>query len=680
MAIASGTATATSGEAFFQALVEHAARAFGTRWSCVGVLDGDTVRTRAFWDHGRADAPPYPLPGSPCEQAARQGCLRIDAEVVGAFPEDLALAEMGVEAYLGCAITDGAGRVRGVLSVLHDAAIAWPDESELILTIFAARASAELQRLEAEQSLHEREREARRLAHERTSALIEVQRSEARFRSVIENASDPVIIMTVDGVCLYASPATERAVGLPPAQLVGANLFGLLHPEDVDPARSVVADVLADADQPFTMQLRVRHRDGSWRDFVCTAHNRLGDPAIGGVVVNARDVTTEIALEQQLRQAQKMEGLGRLAGGVAHDFNNLVTVIQGYCEMITEELAIGHRHHEPLHQIQRAAERAASLTGQLLAFSRKQVLRPVVLDPIEVVAGMEPMLRRLVGEDIRIAVDFAMDVPALRADRAGLEQVLMNLVVNARDAMPRGGRLDIAVDRATLEADAVGDLPGGEFVVLTVRDTGHGMSPEVQAHIFEPFFTTREPGKGTGLGLSTVYGIVRQSGGAIACQSAPGQGACFTVYLPGSAGSPARLEGVTRVAPPGRGRVLVVEDDASVRSLVRRILHGRGYAVVEASDGPGALELLSLDARAVDVVLTDVVMPEMSGPALAQRIRVLRPELPILFMSGYPGEEVMRRGLAHRDVPVLQKPFTPHELAEAVRRLLDREPALARGA
>jgi two-component system, cell cycle sensor histidine kinase and response regulator CckA len=374
--------------------------------------------------------------------------------------------------------------------------------------------------------------------------------------------------------------------------------------------------------------------------------------------------------EVQLRQLQKMEAVGRLAGGIAHDFNNLLTVIMGRSNLLLHRLAADHPHRKSLENIEETTQRAALLTRQLLAFSRKQVLTPTVLDVEGVVAGMLELFQRLIGENIELAFTPGSELGRVRIDRGQAEQVLVNLVVNARDAMPEGGRITIEIGEVALdEGDAVrlAGLPGGPYIVLTVSDTGTGMDEHTKARIFEPFFTTKEPGKGTGLGLATVYGIVRQSEGGITVESQLGVGTSFKIYLP-------RVDGVvaeetTAVAPVGCGTetVLLVEDEPHVRSLVETVLAEHGYHVLAAGRPGEAVRLAEGHAGPIHLLLSDMVMPEMSGSALARQILPLRPETVVLFMSGYadyPAEQATGAGL-------LQKPFTPDALARAVRGALD---------
>jgi PAS domain S-box-containing protein len=381
--------------------------------------------------------------------------------------------------------------------------------------------------------------------------------------------------------------------------------------------------------------------------------------------------------EAQLRQAQKMEAVGRLAGGMAHDFNNILTVIRGYSELVLGRPGLTDAMRKDMEEVKKAADRATGLTRQLLAFSRRQFIAAKVLDLNALVANMDGMLRRLIGEDIiELSAELDASAGAIKADPGQVEQVIMNLVVNARDAMPKGGRLTIETRNVTIgkeaSLDAVGVAPGS-YVLLAVRDTGHGMDAETRSHLFEPFFTTKEKGKGTGLGLSTVYGIVKQSGGSIIVESAPGRGTTFRIYFPRvEQEAPRQTEAVEAIDPAhGRETILLVEDEPSVRGLVQETLRLHGYSVLEARHGIEALLASARYGGTIHLLLTDVVMPQMSGPEVAEKILTVRPEIKVLYMSGYPDHPVFEQGGVSRQTGFLPKPFSPHVLAQKVREVLD---------
>jgi signal transduction histidine kinase/ActR/RegA family two-component response regulator len=382
-----------------------------------------------------------------------------------------------------------------------------------------------------------------------------------------------------------------------------------------------------------------------------------------------------LLLEEQLRHSQKMEAVGRLAGGIAHDFNNLLTAIIGYTEIVLASLDPKDERRADAEEIGRAAMRAADLTRQMLAFSRRQVLQPKVIDLNVALSKVEPMLRRVIGEDIVLTVTGKAATPHVRVDPGQVEQVVMNLVVNARDAMPKGGRITVEATDAVLDAAALADSPDakpGNFVMLSVADTGVGMPPEVRARIFEPYFTTKEVGKGTGLGLSTAYGIVRQSDGHIAVSSELGLGTTFRIYLPrAEAPPPVVFDPTVERMPEGTEHILIVEDDPSVRRLSRELLVRLGYSVTEAASGRAGLALGSDDTRHFDFALCDVILGDMSGPAVAEALRALRPSIRVLYMSGYLDDAIVKTGVLDEGMPFLQKPFTPMQLARKIREVLD---------
>ncbi|HUB32262.1 MAG TPA: response regulator, partial [Bryobacteraceae bacterium] len=410
-------------------------------------------------------------------------------------------------------------------------------------------------------------------------------------------------------------------------------------------------------------------------DYITRNHlTRLG-VAVSREMSQAEGRRERSRLEQQFRQAQKMEAVGRLAGGVAHDFNNLLTVITGYAELLLggRDLAPGQR--TALEEIQRAAERGGALTHQLLAFSRGQPFTPRTVQLNSVIVHMQKMLSRLIGEDIELITVAGAEPGTIRADPGQLEQVIMNVAVNARDAMPGGGKLILETSNAEVDQTYVGpnvDLKPGSYVVLAVSDTGMGIDRETMIHLFEPFFTTKAPGKGTGLGLATAYGIVKQSGGAISVYSEPGRGTTVKIYLPAADAKSAVVAAEQAPAAMLRGSetILVLEDEARVRKLVCEVLAGRGYQVLEAVRGVEAIRMAAEHHGRIDLLLTDVVMPEMSGPQVLEQIRARHPSLKVLFMSGYTDEAMVHHGILDSGAPFLQKPFLPETLARKVREVL----------
>jgi PAS domain S-box-containing protein len=505
---------------------------------------------------------------------------------------------------------------------------------------------------------------------------VRLEESRSRLEAILERLPYAVLLLEGEGArsVRYVNLAFEEITGTPRAEAIGADPRRFVRHEDA--FAPGMWSALARG-EPWTRRSTERRRDGAAYEQEVTVSTVRGLPGAAlGYVAVLRDTTKEVALEAQFRQAQKMEAVGRLAGGVAHDFNNLLTAILGYSQILLGELAREAPMRAELEQIFDAGRRAAALTKQLLAFSRKQVLEPRVLDLNALVRDMDSMLRRLIGEDVELVIDLAPALAAVRADPGQTEQVVMNLAVNARDAMPRGGRLTIATANAALDEARAAELGArpGAWVTLAVLDTGSGMDAETRRHLFEPFFTTKAPGKGTGLGLSTVYGIVEQSGGRIAVESEPGRGSAFTIFLPAAEGAPAPAE--PRPAPPctarGTETILVVEDEDAVRELARRTLAAAGYAVLAARHGPEAIVACERHEGPIHLLLTDVVMPHMSGGELAERLAALRPHMKVLFMSGYSESGSFTRRMLERPGGFLGKPFTAEALAARVREVLDQ--------
>jgi two-component system, cell cycle sensor histidine kinase and response regulator CckA len=511
------------------------------------------------------------------------------------------------------------------------------------------------------------------LAIERKRAETALRESEARLRVLIEQL--PAVLWTTDAQLRFTSSvgAGLSRLGLKPQEVVGKSLYEYFQTDDRS-FMPIAAHRRALNGESVTFH--VEWADGS---YACHAEPlRDGNGVVVGVINMALDITDRKQLEAQLRQAQKMEAVGRLAGGIAHDFNNLLMVIQGYTELLLDRLGGEHPLRRNAEHIHDASQRAAGLTRQLLAFSRKQMLDPQVLSIQEVVTDMEKILRRLIGEDIELVTTNAPELWCVRADRSQVEQVILNLAVNSRDAMPSGGKLTIETANVELDSSysrhAV--VEPGEYVLLAVSDTGTGMDPATQAHVFEPFFTTKEKGKGTGLGLATVYGIVKQSGGYIWVYSEAGKGATFKVYLPRVKGEDLRAAKKSESNAPKRGceTILLVEDEKGVRELAREYLIQEGYEVLEAQNADDALKLARSHAGKIQLLFTDVVMAGMSGRQLAEEMQKLRPGIRVLYMSGYTDEAIVHHGLLGRGMVLLQKPFTLNSLTLKIRETLDRVP------
>jgi two-component system cell cycle sensor histidine kinase/response regulator CckA len=511
---------------------------------------------------------------------------------------------------------------------------------------------------------------------ERKRVVEALRISEASFRSVVEDAPYGIYQADEEGRFLRVNPALQRMLGYASAEeLLGINLEKEIF-RHLEQFRRM-QETLHSFDEFRDLEIEWRKKDGTPITVRCSGRRVKEEHGGSGFhEVFAEDVTDKRILEAQLRMAGKMEAIGRLSGGIAHDFNNLLGVMIGYSQLLRRKLKSQADLSEYAEEIEKAGQRAASLTKQLLAFSRQQILTPTVLDLNALVRDMEKMIQRLLGEDIVVCIGVERALGAVKADRGQIEQVVMNLAVNARDAMPSGGTLYVETANRELDELYTREHPGsrpGRYVMLTVRDSGVGMDRETIAHIFEPFFTTKELGKGTGLGLATVYGIVKQSGGYIAVESSPGEGASFQIFLP-------RVdEAVTPVkeAPsvvPGAKRyetILVAEDAEPLRRLTKSLLEGHGFAVLAARDGEEALGLAGRHSGRIDLLLTDVVMPGINGRVLAERLLRSRPETKILYMSGYTDSFIAGHGVLDQKTNLLHKPFTEETLLDRVGRALD---------
>jgi PAS domain S-box-containing protein len=517
--------------------------------------------------------------------------------------------------------------------------------------------------------------------------------AEAKLRDFIEQSPEVVALANEEGRIAEFNPTAERFTGIPRGLALGMNLWELqsqfMPPEKrtaeyIRALESMIRGALKTGQADFLRKpitAAVHSRDGTVRileqhSFIITTHRGFQIGSIGRDITE--EVTTAEALrksEEQLQQARKMEAVGRLAGGIAHDFNNLLTVIGGYADLINSSLRESSPTKTGIQEIQRAAQRAAELTNQLLAFSRRQVLQPRIIDLNEIIRGMENMLRRVIGEDVELATSLAPQLGTIRADPGQIEQVMMNLAANARDAMPDGGRFTIETARCAVDqADENGAAApsGGLSVCLRVSDSGVGMDGETLAKIFEPFFTTKEKGKGTGLGLATVYGIITQSGGQIRAESQPGKGSTFLISFPiaEEKADERRVTARNMSTEPSDETILLVEDEDSVRRYVTSVLQGAGYRVIPARDGMEAIQTISSPESEVHLLLSDVVMPMMSGPELGERARALCPGIRILYMSGYAESSIVNHGILDQGVNLIQKPFAAEDLLSRIRELL----------
>jgi two-component system, cell cycle sensor histidine kinase and response regulator CckA len=511
----------------------------------------------------------------------------------------------------------------------------------------------------------------------RRQAQAAVRSSEERLRALVENSFDALLLLDATGRIIYLTQSSQRHLGWPHDEMLERSIFDFVHPADTEIVRRRLDDALGRPGEPVTGEVRFRHADGSWRHVEGVAVNRLDEPAVAAIILNLRDMTDRHRLEHQLGQSQKMEAVGRLAGGVAHDFNNLLTAILGYCNLMLDDVSAEDPMRPDLEEIRRAGERAAELTRQLLAFSRRQMLQPQIVDVNAFVRRLETALPPVIGPHIEIVAALSPDVADVKVDPASLEQVLMNLAVNARDAMPNGGRLTIETANVELDsvyADTHATVVPGPYVMLAVNDTGQGMDATTRAHVFEPFFGRgKDQTQTDGLGLATVYGIVKQSGGYIWVYSEPGRGTAFKVYLP-----PVPAEALAATLPEGTAgdmpraweTVLLVDDEDAPRALAREALRRHGYVVLEARHGLDALRVAERHQDTIHLMVTDVVMPYVTGRDLAERLASVRPGMKVLFVSGYSDHALMQQDVTP-GAAFLQKPFTPEVLARKVRAVLD---------
>jgi len=506
-----------------------------------------------------------------------------------------------------------------------------------------------------------------------------LRESEVKYRELVENANSIIVRVDPQGRITFFNEFAERFFGYSKDEIFGRHLVGTIVPETEGSGRDLAAmieDIILHPERYASNENENVKRNGE-RVWVSWTNRPLfdADGRLVEILGIGNDVTQRRKLEEQYRQSQKMEAVGRLAGGIAHDFNNLLTVIIGYSELLSSGLAKNDPLRLNAQEIQKAGERAASLTRRLLVFSRKQILLPRVMDLNQVIRDMETLLGRLIGEDIELVTALSPGLGSVKADPGQIEQVIMNLVVNARDAMPEGGR--IRVETADMDLDGIyvsgeQDLVAGPYVMMAMSDTGVGIDSRILPQIFEPFFTTKEEGKGTGLGLPMVYGIVRQSGGHLRVFSRPGQGTTFQVYLPriDEAVESPSPEPAPAEALKGSGVVLLAEDEESVRSILRLTLQSHGYFVLEASSGEEALQVCTQHPGRIDLLVTDVVMPGMNGPSLAERMACLQPGIRVLFLSGYTDGAVLTEAVRGPGAAFLQKPFFPADLMQKVRELL----------
>jgi two-component system cell cycle sensor histidine kinase/response regulator CckA len=502
------------------------------------------------------------------------------------------------------------------------------------------------------------------------SALLE---SHTLLNAVVEGTSDAIFVKDLEGRYLMINSSGARLFGRTVEEVVGQTDLSLFSQETAHEMMRRDREVMASSG-PSTYEQTTSVRGATRTHLTTKEAYRDARGNVIGLIGISRDITDLKRLEEQFRQSQKMEAIGRLAGGVAHDFNNLLTVINGYSEIIVSELAIDHPSRALLTEIRKAGERASNLTRQLLAFSRRQVLHPQVVSVNQLLAETRRLLLPLIGEDIELSFEPAPDLGAVKVDPGQFEHAIINLAVNARDAMPGGGRL-LSSTRAVTQGEEPGGADAGptnEYALVEVRDTGHGMDEPTLARVFEPFFTTKPPGKGTGLGLAMVYGFVKQSGGSVEVESAPSRGTSVKMYLPiADEGATVKSPVVAPAMPRGSETILLVEDEDAVRQLSKFVLGSSGYTVLEAKDGRDALEVAERHSGGLDLLVSDLVMPKIGGQELSARLSSAHPRMRVLFVSGYPDEEAASPEGLGPGAAFLQKPYSPAALLSRVRELLD---------
>ena len=645
-----------------------------------------------------SEKPQTSLSASFCKGLVETGdpLMVSDLAMDPALAKDATLRELGIASYAGIPLRTATGQLLGSFCVLDRVPREWTEQQMEMLTTLANSATSEIElrssldrQAELTMQIASSRSEARAavlaqrengellsaVIAERTAALEQLRASEERLRALVDASPLAIIVSDFDDVIHFWSVAAERMFGWSVAEVLGQPARHV--PDDAQAELQTIRETTQKGIAITGLVTQRVRRDGARIDVAqSTAPLRDASGRPNFVMSIIADTTDQRQLEEQLRQSQKMEAVGRLAGGIAHDFNNLLTVIRVNADFIIEDLTADDARRDEVDEIRKAADRAASLTRQLLVFSRRQVVQPKTVQLNEIVGNMKQMVGRLIGEDIVLASVLEPDLGTVHADVGQLEQVLLNLVVNARDAMPLGGAIVVATCGARLGPEALGwqmPVQPGDYVQLTVSDTGAGMTPDVQAHIFEPFFTTKEPGKGTGLGLSTVYGIVQQMNGSIVVRSEPRNGTIFTIYLPVvKAGAPVAQPAEDRTEQrPGTETILLVEDEDAVRRLARRALEMSGYRILEASHGGEALRVCGEHGGAIDLLLTDVVMPLMSGAELAEQLKPLRPDMRVLFMSGYTEDALGNHGVLAPETAFLYKPFTPDLLRRTVREVLN---------
>ncbi|HIE96472.1 MAG TPA: response regulator [Planctomycetes bacterium] len=648
-----------TGQDFFRSLTEHLVLACQTDYAMVAILNNDeeyTADAVAMSHRGElVDNICYQVRNTPCEKVIANGFCHFEANVQQDFPDDLLLSEIGIESYMGIPLLLSNGSSIGLIALLHTSQIPNPTLAEEILKVVAIRATAEL----------EREHSYRQLSESR----------EFTDRIVRASPHNLYVYDLTRKQLVYANRRVTEDLGYSiqdSTDLGSQFFFEAMHPED----RAKLPELLgrlANADDSTVIgtEYRIRDAQGHWhwyqhQDMV---FSRNADGQVHEVIGCAQDITESKHLSEQLQDAQKMDAVGRLAGGIAHDFNNLLTVINSHCHILLSQMSAGHAHTRSVSSILEAGERAARLTRHLLTVSRRSVVEPEVLDINVVLQESRSLLQRLVGERVTISTSLAPGLPLIKVDRSQLDQAVMNIVLNARDATMNSGEILIRTEALLLSADKLpqAELPEGDFVRIVISDNGVGMSSDTLSRMFEPFFTTKGS-DGTGLGLAIAHGCIVQNGGFVFAESEEGHGTTVSVYWPVTGEMVATAAPLSMPHGPSDAEVvLLVEDEQAVRNLLRIILKTDGYRVVVAAGAEEALKCFDRHRDEIRLLITDVVMPAMNGPELASRLRSEKPDLPILYMSGYTNDAIAELDLADFQAVFLQKPFTPSEFVAKVR-------------
>ncbi|NVN91460.1 MAG: PAS domain S-box protein [Desulfuromonadales bacterium] len=659
------TSSGVHDEPFFNTLARFLAQNLDMDFVCIDRLEGDGLhaRTVAVWGDGHfEDNSTYALTDTPCGEVVVKTICCFPANVCQLFPRDQVLQEMRAESYIGVTLFGHTGRPIGLIACVGRGPLVNRSLAEAIMTLVAVRAAGEMERLEAETALRESEEKYRTL-----------------FREMLEGCALHEIICDAEGHpvdyrFLAVNPAFERLTGLKGEEITGRTVLEVLP--DIEPFWIETYGKVALSGEPASFE---HYSTDLKKYFEVTAFQPTQNQfscILEDITERKRAEEERINLETQLHQAQKMESVGRLAGGVAHDFNNMLGVILGHACLVLMEMAPSHPYHANLEEIRKATERSADLTRQLLVFARKQAIAPITLDMNSTVAGMLKMLQRLIGENIDLTWHPRDGLWAVKVDQSQIDQILANLCVNARDAITDVGRITIETENCTLDegfcALHAGSIPG-EYVRLTVCDNGCGMDKETQDQIFDPFFTTKGVGKGTGLGLSMVYGAVKQNNGYIDVYSEPGQGTTFTIYLPRHVDESANVSAAGPNMTPTGGQeiILVVEDEPTLLKMTSKMLENQGYTVIQAGSPDTAILLAGEHAGEIQLLVTDVVMPDMNGRDLANTLLSRFPNMKRVYMSGYTADVIAPHGVLEEGVHFIQKPFTVTDLAAKVREALD---------